>query len=68
MAAPVGRTPSHAGAILGMYALLATAVGCVGASAGELFFAADRNLFHSLPGRAEPVLAQLSDPDARAAI
>ncbi|MGO9190295.1 MAG: M48 family metallopeptidase [Streptosporangiaceae bacterium] len=44
MAAPVGRTPSHAGAILGMYALLATAVGCVGASAGELFFAADRTL------------------------
>ncbi len=44
MAAPAGRTPSHAGPILGMYALLATAVGCVGAAVGELFFAADRTL------------------------
>jgi Zn-dependent protease with chaperone function len=44
MAAPAGRTPSPAGPILGMYALLVAAVGCVGASAGELFFAADRTL------------------------
>jgi Zn-dependent protease with chaperone function len=41
---PAGRTPSQTGPILGMYALLATAVGCVGASAGQLFFAGDGTL------------------------
>jgi Zn-dependent protease with chaperone function len=42
-----GRSPSLAGPLLGMYVLLVTALACVGAAAGELFFTADRTL--SLP-------------------
>ena len=51
MAAPADRTSSSAVSIFGMYALLVTAVGCVGASAGELFFAADRTLSTPFLGR-----------------
>ncbi len=36
--------PSQTGSILGMYALLAMAIACVGASVGELLFATDRSL------------------------
>ena len=38
------RAPSQTRPLIGMYALLALAVGCVGASAGELFFNGDGTL------------------------
>jgi len=51
MAARSRRVPDHGfsprGPLLGMYALLAAALACVGASAGNLFFVSDRSLLVS---------------------
>ena len=39
-----GRAPSSAGPLFGMYALLATTLACIGASAGDLLFSDDHAL------------------------
>ena len=57
-----GRAPSQTGPLAAMYALLATAVGCVGASAGELFFNGDGTL--STPFTATVNRCALSYPPA----